>query len=89
MRFFETTVIGEGPDLKVRFRLIGVNGQLYEASLYATKAGVELEGRWPVFHPRQTIKLAEWVIVAAAVADELRVGRFEQFDEEFLRESNR
>jgi len=89
MGFFEVTTTGRGRELQVRFRLVGVHGQLYHAEIVASAAGVELEGGWPVMNPFQVLKLAESLIVAAAVADEIAAGRAEQFDKKFLRESNR
>ena len=74
MGLFEVTKTGSGKTLKVRFRLVGAGGQLYDAAVVASAAGVEVEGGWPVMTPAQTLKVAEWLIVAAAVANEIAVG---------------
>ena len=89
MGFFEMTKTGHGAALKVRFRLVGAGGQLYDAAIVASVSGVEVEPVFPVLKPSHALKVAEWLIVAATVADEITVGRAEQLDEAFLREAHR
>lgn len=89
MRMFEVTRAGHGAATVVRFRLVGVPGQLYDAEISASVSGVEIEGGWPVLTAEHAMWVAEHIVYAAAAHDQIASGRTAQFDEAWLREANR